>query len=177
MAESTLRGRFVWHELLTSDPKAAASFYSRTLGWKVEPWDKDPAYTLFRTDQGLVGGAMTLPAEAKAAGAKPHWLSYIGTPDLKATVDAAHRHKIKVSVCGEMASDPVLAALLLGLGVDELSAAPALVPPVKFIIRRLKLTEAQELAEFALNCESAADILRRCQELARQVAPGLFEDK
>ena len=96
MAESTLRGRFVWHELLTSDPKAAASFYSRTLGWKVEPWDKDPAYTLFRTDQGLVGGAMTLPAEAKAVGAKPHWLSYIGTPDLKATVDAATRLGAKV---------------------------------------------------------------------------------
>jgi len=96
MAESALRGRFVWHELLTSDPKAAASFYSRTLGWKVEPWDKDPSYTLFRTDHGLVGGAMTLPAEAKAAGAKPHWLSYIGTPDLKGTVDTATRLGAKV---------------------------------------------------------------------------------
>ena len=55
-----------------------------------------------------------------------------------------------------MASDPVLAPLLLGLGVDELSAAPPLVPPVKFLIRRLKLTEARELADFALDCESAA---------------------
>ncbi|HYG35288.1 MAG TPA: putative PEP-binding protein, partial [Clostridia bacterium] len=96
---------------------------------------------------------------------------------LKATVDAAHKHKIWVSICGEMASDPVLAPLLLGLGVDELSAAPPLVPPVKFIIRRLKLTEAKELAEFALNCESAAEILARCQELARQIAPSLFEGK
>src|SRR5258707_10601421 len=44
------------------------------------------------------------------------------------TVEAAHRQAIPVTVCGEMASDPVLAPLLMGLGVDELSAAPALVP-------------------------------------------------
>ncbi len=47
---------------------------------------------------------------------------------IKITVDAAHKQKVRVSVCGEMAGDPVLAPLLLGLGVDELSAAPSLVP-------------------------------------------------
>src|SRR5204862_7636436 len=76
---------------------------------------------------------------------------------IKATVDAARRNKITVSVCGEMAGDPVLVPLLIGLGVDELSAAPPLVPAVKFIIRRLKLAEATELAEFALVCESACE--------------------
>lgn len=96
---------------------------------------------------------------------------------IKATVDAAHKHKIWVSVCGEMASDPVLAPLLLGLGVDELSAALPLVAPVKFLVRRLKMSEAKELADFALECESAAEILGRCQDLARQIAPSLFEDK
>jgi phosphotransferase system enzyme I (PtsI) len=75
-----------------------------------------------------------------------------------------------------MAGDPVLTPLLVGLGVDELSAAPPLVPQIKFIIRRLKLAEAKGLAEFALACESASEILARCQELARQIAPGLFED-
>ncbi len=96
---------------------------------------------------------------------------------IKSTVDAAHKYKVWVSVCGEMASDPVLAPLLVGLGVDELSAAPPLVPPVKFIIRRLKLSEAKQLADFALECESASEILARCQELARQIAPSLFETK
>ncbi|HSU56867.1 MAG TPA: phosphoenolpyruvate--protein phosphotransferase [Candidatus Dormibacteraeota bacterium] len=95
---------------------------------------------------------------------------------IKATVDAAHARNIPVSVCGEMASEPILAPLLLGLGVDELSAAPALVPPVKFLIRRLKLSEAQECAKFALGCESAAEILAHCQDLAQRIAPSLFED-
>jgi len=96
---------------------------------------------------------------------------------IQATVDAAHRHKVRVSVCGEMAGDPVLVPLLLGLGVDELSCAPSLVPPVKFLVRRLKLAEAQELAAFALQCESAEVILAHCQELAHQIAPSLFEIK
>jgi phosphotransferase system enzyme I (PtsI) len=96
---------------------------------------------------------------------------------IKATIDAGHRHKVWVSVCGEMASDPVLTPLLVGLGVDELSASPPLVPPVKFLLRRLKLTEARKLADFALECESAGEILARCQDLTRQIAPGLFENK
>jgi phosphotransferase system enzyme I (PtsI) len=96
---------------------------------------------------------------------------------IKTSVDAARRHKIWVSVCGEMAGDPVLTPLLLGLGVDELSSAPPLVPQVKFMVRRLKIPEAQALAEFALNCESGSEILAHCQDLARASAPGLFEEK
>ena len=61
--------------------------------------------------------------------------------------------------------------------MEELSAAPGLVPQIKFLIRRLKMTEARELAEFALNSESAAEILARAQELAQRVAPSLFEDR
>ncbi len=96
---------------------------------------------------------------------------------IKTTIDAAHSHNVRVSVCGEMAGDPVLAPLLVGLGVDELSSAAALTPPVKFILRRLKLAEAKELADFALQCESASEILARCQALAGQIAPSLFEEK
>jgi phosphoenolpyruvate-protein phosphotransferase (PTS system enzyme I) len=95
---------------------------------------------------------------------------------IKATVDAGHRNGNWVGVCGEMAGDPTLTPLLLGLGVDELSATPSLVPPVKFLIRRLKMAEAKLLAEFALNSESGAEILARCQALAREVAPSLFDD-
>ncbi len=96
---------------------------------------------------------------------------------IKMIVDAAHNHGVRVSVCGEMGGDAVLTPLLLGLGVDELSAAPPLVPQIKFIIHRLKLSEAKELAAFALNCEAASEILAHCQNLARQIAPSLFETK
>jgi len=95
---------------------------------------------------------------------------------IKATVDAAHQRGIWVGVCGEMAGDPVLVPLLLGLGVDELSAAVMVVPRIKFLIRRVKLSEARELAEFALQCESGAEILARCRALVREVAPSLVED-
>ncbi len=94
---------------------------------------------------------------------------------IKMTVDAGHRNGIWVGVCGEMAGDPTLAPLLLGLGVDELSASPPSVPQLKFLIRRLKLSEAKELAQWALTCESGAEILARSQELVRQIAPSLFE--
>lgn len=93
---------------------------------------------------------------------------------IKMTVDAARAHNIWVSVCGEMAGDPVLVPLLLGLGVEELSAAPGLVPQVKYLIRRIKLAEARALADFALNCESADEILNQAREFVQRVAPELL---
>ena len=96
---------------------------------------------------------------------------------IKMTVDAAHANGIWCGVCGEIAGDPVLTALLIGLGVDELSTAPAVLDEVKYIIRRVKLEEARLLAEFALKCDSPSQILMRCAELALQTAPSLFENK
>ncbi len=96
---------------------------------------------------------------------------------IKMTVDAAHANGIWCGVCGEIAGDPILAPLLVGLGVDELSAAPAVIDQVKYMIRRVKLNEARQLADFALASESPTEILARCMEFARQNAPSLFEGK
>jgi phosphoenolpyruvate-protein phosphotransferase (PTS system enzyme I) len=96
---------------------------------------------------------------------------------IKLTVDAAHRNGIWVGVCGEMAGDPVLVPLLLGLGIDHLSAAPPIIPHIKFLIRRLKMSEAKALADFALGCESGSEILERAESLARRIAPSLFEER
>jgi phosphotransferase system enzyme I (PtsI) len=96
---------------------------------------------------------------------------------IKMTVDAAHAHGIWCGVCGEIAGDPILAPLLVGLGVDELSAAPAVIDQVKYMIRRVKLDEARWLADFALTSESPTEILARCMEFARQSAPSLFDGK
>ncbi|HVZ65735.1 MAG TPA: phosphoenolpyruvate--protein phosphotransferase [Lacunisphaera sp.] len=69
---------------------------------------------------------------------------------LKLIVDAGHARNIKVSVCGEMAGDPIYVPLLLGLGVDELSMTPTLLPAAKYVIRAMKLAEAKKLAADAL---------------------------
>lgn len=96
---------------------------------------------------------------------------------IKLTVEAGHANGIWVGVCGQIAGDPVLAPLLIGLGVDELSTAPGVLDEVKYIIRRVKLTEAQQLADFALAGESPSEIFARCVEFARATAPSLFENK
>jgi phosphotransferase system enzyme I (PtsI) len=95
---------------------------------------------------------------------------------IKMTTDAAKQHGLWVGVCGEMAGDPVLTPLLLGVGITELSAAPAVVPQIKYLIRRLKMEEANELAAFALQCESGAEILARCRKLVQKIAPSLFDN-
>ena len=94
---------------------------------------------------------------------------------IKMTVDAAHGNGIWAGVCGEMAGDPELVPLLLGLGVDELSVAPPLVGQIKYLIRRLAMDKARELAAFALTCDSASEILNHSREVARLAAPALFE--
>ncbi|MGO8700631.1 MAG: phosphoenolpyruvate--protein phosphotransferase [Limisphaerales bacterium] len=96
---------------------------------------------------------------------------------IKSTTEAAERYGIWCGVCGEMASDPLLTPLLLGLGVTELSIAAPLLPQVKFLIRRLKMDDARELAAFALQCESGKTIMERSQALARRIAPSVFENQ
>ncbi len=69
---------------------------------------------------------------------------------LKQIVDTGHAKGLKVSVCGEMAGDALYAPLLLGLGVDELSMTPTLVPSVRYLIRAMKMSDARALAAEAL---------------------------
>ncbi len=73
-------------------------------------------------------------------------------------VQAAHGHGKWVGVCGELAGDPQAIPLLLGLGVDELSISPALIPHAKHVIRKWDSREAKKLAVRALNLESAAEV-------------------
>ncbi|CAO3408029.1 phosphoenolpyruvate--protein phosphotransferase [Azospirillum largimobile] len=67
------------------------------------------------------------------------------------TIEAALRARITVSVCGEIAGDPRYSALLLGLGVRELSMAPLAVPAVKKRIRSLDLMEASKRARVIMD--------------------------
>jgi len=86
---------------------------------------------------------------------------------LRYVVDEAHKVGIPVSVCGEMAGDPVYVPLLLGLGVDELSMTPPSIPAVKYLIRSLSLADARELAAKAMKMDSAKDIFSLCDDFYR----------
>src|SRR4029077_9713378 len=85
---------------------------------------------------------------------------------LKMVADAAHSNHIWVGVCGEMAGDVALLPLLLGLGMDELSAAATLVPRVKRAVQSLTIPECRELVEETLKLNTASEILERCLQLA-----------
>jgi phosphotransferase system enzyme I (PtsI) len=85
---------------------------------------------------------------------------------LKMITEAAHANNIWVGVCGEMAGDVALVPLLLGLGVDELSASATLVPRVKRAVQSLTIPECRELVEETLKLYTASEILARCLELA-----------
>src|SRR5581483_9470920 len=90
MSNADIRGRFVWHELMTTDTDAAAAFYSKVVPWKTQDSGM-PSYTLWMAGKTQVGGLTGLPAEGGASSAPPHWIVYIATPDVDATVADAER--------------------------------------------------------------------------------------
>ena len=88
MAAST--GRFVWHELLTTDPEAARAFYGAVVGWTAQAAPPPNAdYTMLLNAGHPSAGMMALPKRAREAGARPGWLGYIGVEGVDAAVEQA----------------------------------------------------------------------------------------
>lgn len=92
---------------------------------------------------------------------------------IKQTVDAAKRHGIPVGICGEMAGSPRATPLLVGLGLRELSASPVFLPEVKRVIRSMRLSEAEALAEEALRASTAEEVGRMVDEWLHEHTPEL----
>ncbi len=90
MADSTAKGRFVWHELITPNAAGAHEFYSNTLGWKQQSWEENKSYSMFVAPTGPLGAAV----ENRTA--VPHWLAYVGVPSVDAAVATAVRLGAKV---------------------------------------------------------------------------------
>ena len=108
VATSTLLGRPLWYELMTSDMKAAEAFYKTVVGWKTEPFEgAGRPYTAFsRSGDVSVGGVMDKPAEVKAP---PFWAMYVGVPKLEEAVSKikqlggkAHTEVIEIPKVGRM---------------------------------------------------------------------------
>jgi predicted enzyme related to lactoylglutathione lyase len=92
------RGRFVWHELMTTDPDGASTFYSKVVGWKTEPSDHDPSYRMWRMGKRPTGGLMRIPDEARRMGAPAQWTPYVAVPDVDQTVQQAEAMGARVHV-------------------------------------------------------------------------------
>jgi phosphotransferase system enzyme I (PtsI) len=71
---------------------------------------------------------------------------------------AAARHRMPVSLCGEMASDPALVGLLVGLGLTEFSMTPGAIPIVRQVVQDLSAQDARRLAGHVLRLATAAEI-------------------
>ncbi len=78
---------------------------------------------------------------------------------LKSVVDTGHSKNIWVGICGEMAGDPILTPVLVGLGLDEISTSPVMLPEIKKIIRSLSYAEAQEIAKYVLTLKTGVEIV------------------
>jgi phosphoenolpyruvate-protein phosphotransferase (PTS system enzyme I) len=83
---------------------------------------------------------------------------------IRRVVDAGARRGLRVAVCGEMASDPVCAVTLIGLGITELSMTPSAIPAVKQIIRGLSSRQVRSIVEEALERSTAAEIEESIRE-------------
>jgi phosphoenolpyruvate-protein phosphotransferase (PTS system enzyme I) len=88
---------------------------------------------------------------------------------IRLVVRAGRRARIPIAVCGEMAADPVLLTVLLGLGLRELSMASTAIPLAKRVIRGLRVSDARVAARRALSARTAAEIERGLNDLGEPI--------
>ncbi|MDP2896896.1 MAG: phosphoenolpyruvate--protein phosphotransferase [bacterium] len=88
---------------------------------------------------------------------------------VKRIVDEGHRNNIWVGICGEMAADPAMVLLLLGMGIDEISVNPATVPRIKNLIRNVSYEDAAKIVEEVMEHTSAQTIEARAREVVKNV--------
>jgi predicted enzyme related to lactoylglutathione lyase len=122
-------GSFIWYELLTADPDAAAAFYGDVVGWAAASAGQPGIdYRLFSIGGTRVAGHMKLPDAAAEMGMRPGWLGYIGVDDVDmavAAIEAAggkvHMPAMDMDGVGRMAmvADPQGVAFCIMRGASE----------------------------------------------------------
>ena len=91
-------------------------------------------------------------------------------------INDAHDKGLPVSICGEMASDPIYAILLIGLGADELSVTTSLIPEIKYLIRKLKKADTIKLADEILKMENTKEIYNTLRNYYQQLMNEILEN-
>ena len=88
---------------------------------------------------------------------------------IKNVIDAAHTANINVGMCGEMAGESSLVLILLGLGLDEFSMPPQVIPEVKYIVRSVTLKEVQKIAQHVLKLSTGKEVEEFSQARLREI--------
>ena len=101
----SVRGQILWYELLTTDMKAAETFYSKVAGWTVTPFDGAPQpYSMFmRTPEAPAAGVMTIPEGMEFP---PHWQMYVGVEKLEDAI--AHIKRLGGQTLGPLIEVPTV---------------------------------------------------------------------
>lgn len=129
-------GQFFWYDVMTSDTRAAAKFYSEVVGWGTQDASVgEKEYTLFTVNGQGVAGLMPIPEEAAKHGVPPAWMGYVAVADVDAAAAELKRnggtvHRPPETVPGVIrfgvVSDPQGAGFLIaqGLTKDPMPALP-----------------------------------------------------
>jgi len=88
---------------------------------------------------------------------------------IKNVIDSAHNKGIPVGMCGEMASELKFIPLLLGLGLDEFSVPPTVIPQIKYVIRSLNKKETEAWVKEILKLASAKEVEELCEKKIKEI--------
>jgi phosphotransferase system enzyme I (PtsI) len=83
---------------------------------------------------------------------------------LKTVTDACRAKNKDLSMCGEMAGDPIAIPLLIGMGLEKFSAAHFIIPEIKKVVRHLKYDECKDLYEVVKTAKTAAESQEICEK-------------
>lgn len=127
-------GQFFWHELITTDPKAAEKFYRDVVGWTAQDSGMPgQAYTLFQVGDRAVGGMLAITPDMASHGARPAWLGYISTDDVDQTAATIRQSGGAIHIAPQevpgvirftMAADPQGAVFYAAKGLVKGAPAP-----------------------------------------------------
>lgn len=92
---------------------------------------------------------------------------------LKQIIEAGHKQGVWVGMCGEMAGNPLATMLLVGLGLDEFSVGPGILPEIKKIIRSIKAKDARKVADKVLSLPTETDIKKYLTSVLQEKLPEL----
>lgn len=88
---------------------------------------------------------------------------------LKKIIERVHKNKKKASICGEMASNPLIVPVLLGFGVDNLSISPPLIPKIKHVISNIHLVDARLIADKIIGISLSSEIKKILEDFQKKI--------